>query len=66
MGVFFGLTIVALFIGTQGNEQFKIINSLLSAPQDFTLPLPNQSNLKFDGYFDIYDVIIREDQTPCQ
>jgi hypothetical protein len=27
---------------------------------------PNQSYLNFDGFFDIFDVIIKEDQTYCQ
>jgi hypothetical protein len=27
---------------------------------------PNQSYLNFDGFFDIFDVLIKEDQTYCQ
>jgi hypothetical protein len=63
--VLFGLTVVALFIGNQGNQQFKILNNLLTAPQDFSVTVPNQSYQNFDGYFDIYDVIIKEDQSSC-
>jgi hypothetical protein len=75
VGVMFAVYLVftVLTIGgvTFQNSQLQLMPNLLSAP---SIELPSGRNplqidaqlLSFNGYFDIFDVIIREDDSPCK